>query len=253
MPLVRTEVRERVAVVTLDDAQRRNAVSLAMADELASALRSLRTSSEPCPVIITGAPPAFSAGADLSDLEGATADDLRRIYAGFLAVADYPLLTIAAVNGPAVGAGLNLALACDLRLAARSARFDSRFLDLCLHPGGGHTWMLRRILGPQGAAAMVLAGEALDGEEAARRGLAWACVEDATLLDEARRLAGRSAVAPTELARRLKATLRAMETVQDHAGAVDRELGEQSWSLGQPAFGERLAALRRRIAGKRKS
>ena len=60
-----------------------------------------------------------------------------------------PLPTIAAVNGAAVGAGMNLALGCDVRLAGRSARFDTRFLDLGIHPGGGHTWMLRRLVGPQ--------------------------------------------------------------------------------------------------------
>src|SRR5207253_5114344 len=69
---------------------------------------------------------------------------LRSVYEGFLRVARSSLPTVAAVNGAAVGAGMNLALACDVRLAGRSARFDTRFLKLGLHPGGGHTWMLRR-------------------------------------------------------------------------------------------------------------
>jgi enoyl-CoA hydratase len=150
-----------------------------------------------------------------------------------------------------VGAGLNLALACDLRLASRNARFESRFLDLCLHPGGGHTWMLRRILGPQGAAAVVLLGEPLDGEAAARRGLAWSCVEDGEIMNEARRLAARAAGADRQLQRRLKATLRAMAGVATHEEAVERELEAQVWSLAQPAFRDRLAELQRRIAGKR--
>jgi enoyl-CoA hydratase len=251
MPLLRTEMRERVALVTLDDPRRRNAISLAMADELTAAFHTLREAADPCPVIVTGAPPAFSAGADLSDLEHATPDSLRRIYEGFLAVARYPFATIAAVNGPAVGAGLNLALACDVRLAGRSARFDSRFQDLCLHPGGGHTWMLREILGPQGAAAVVLLGEALDGPAAVRHGLAWNCVEDADLLGEARRMASRAAGGSRPLQRRLKATLRAMGAVRRHEEAVELELEAQLWSLEQPAFRERLADLRSRIAGKR--
>ena len=250
MPLLETEIRDRIAVVTLDDPGRRNAISLAMADELTAAFRGLEESPDPCPVIVTGAPPAFSAGADLSDLESATPESLRRIYEGFLAVARYPLPTIAAVNGPAVGAGLNLALACDVRVASRSACFDSRFLDLCLHPGGGHIWMLREILGPQGAAAVVLLGEALDGASAARRGLAWSCVEDGELMDEARRIAARAAGASRQLQRRLKATLRAMAAVASHEEAVERELEAQLWSLRQPAFRERLADLQRRIAGK---
>lgn len=252
MGTVRAEVRNEVAVVTLDDPRRRNALSLAMAEELVSTLRSLEHSPTAGAVVLTGAPPAFSAGADLDDLERADRDRLRRIYEGFLAVARFPLPTIAAVNGPAVGAGLNLALACDLRIAARSARFESRFLDLALHPGGGHTWMLHRLLGPQGAAAVVLCGESLDGPAAARRGLAWACVDDAALLDEAVRLAARTAAAPREMVRRLKATLRDMATVDDHGDAVERELEAQLWSVEQPAFHERLAALKERITKSRR-
>lgn len=251
MPLLRTEIRDGVAVVTLNDPGRRNAISLALAGELTAAFHALRDSPDPCPVIVTGEPPAFSAGADLADLAHATPESLRRIYEGFLAVARYPLPTIAAVNGPAVGAGLNLALACDVRVASQRARFESRFLDLCLHPGGGHTWMLRRILGPQGAAAVVLLGEALDGPAAVRHGLAWTCVEEAELLDEARRLVARAARAPRELQRRLKANLRAMGAVRDHEEAVELELATQLWSLEQPEFRQRLTELQRRIAGKR--
>jgi enoyl-CoA hydratase len=248
MELVRRELRDGIALVTLDDPKRRNALSLAMAEALKDTLDTLEASPEVGAVVVTGNPPAFSAGADLNDLERADRESLRRIYDGFLAVARFPAPTIAAVNGPAVGAGLNLALACDVRVAARSARFESRFLDLALHPGGGHTWMLRQLLGPQGAAAVVLCGEALDGEAAARRGLAWTCVEDAALLDEAARLAGRAAAASGDLVRRLKATLRGMASVTDHDAAVDRELEPQLWSVEQSAFRERLSALKRRIA-----
>src|SRR4029453_11341326 len=85
------------------------------------------------------------------------------IYEGFLRVGRSPLPTIAAVNGAAVGAGVNLALACDVILAGESARFDTRFIDLGLHPGGGHTWMLQRRIGSQAAAALVLFGRVLDG------------------------------------------------------------------------------------------
>jgi enoyl-CoA hydratase len=250
MSLVRTETRDGVAVVTLDDPRRRNAISLAMAKELTTTFRSLESSPEVGAVVLTGNPPAFSAGADLDDLGQATRDSLRRIYEGFLAVARFSLPTIAAVNGPAVGAGLNLALACDVRVAARSARFESRFLDLALHPGGGHNWMLRQLLGPQGAAAVVLCGEFLDGETAARRGLAWTCVDDRELMGEALRLAARSTVAPADMVRKLKATWRAMAAVTDHDEAVERELEPQLWSMGQTAFRERLEALKRRITKK---
>jgi enoyl-CoA hydratase len=250
--LVTTEIRDRVAIVTLRDPKRRNALSLAMAEAVAEAVGSVGDSSAVGAVVLTGAPPAFSAGADLEDLERASRSRLRRIYAGFLSVARLPMPTIAAVNGPAVGAGLNLALACDLRVAARSARFESRFLDLALHPGGGHTWMLNRLVGPQGTAAVVSFGEALDGEAAVRCGLAWSCVEDGSLLDEACRLAARAAAVPDGLARRVKATSRATATLGEHGEAVAVELDAQLWSVEQPEFRERLTALKEKIAGRRK-
>ena len=195
MSLVKTETTKSIAVLTLDDPKRRNAISTDMADALKAAVRELESSDEVKALIVTGTPPSFSAGADLNDLEKAPPESIKRIYDGFLSVARFPLLTIAAVNGPAVGAGLNLALSCDVRLAGRSALFESRFLDLALHPGGGHTWMLGRLLGPQGMAAMILCGESLDGEAAAMRGLAWSCVDDGALMDEAMRLAASACAA----------------------------------------------------------
>jgi len=248
MSLVRTDLREGVAVVTLDDPPRRNALSLAMADELGLLFRGFAASNEVGAVVLTGEPPAFSAGADLADLEQATPERLRRIYDGFLAVAGCPVPTIAAVNGPAVGAGLNLALACDVRIAGRRARFDSRFLALRLQPGGGHTFMLDRILGPQGAAAVALLGEALDGEAAVRCGLAWRVVEDDELVVEARRMARRAAAAPREFVRRLKATLGEAAVLSRHADAVELELGHQARSATEPAFRQQLEELKRRIA-----
>ena len=99
---------------------------------------------------MTGTPPAFCAGANLGNLAEATGDSLGTIYEGFLRIARSPLPTLAAVNGAAVGAGMNLALGCDVRIVADRAKLDTRFLQLGIHPGGGHTWMLRRIAGPAG-------------------------------------------------------------------------------------------------------
>jgi enoyl-CoA hydratase len=172
---------------------------------------------------------------------------LKAIYDGFLRVGRSPLPTVAAVNGAAVGAGVNLALCCDVRLAGRRAKFDTRFLALGLHPGGGHTWMMRRILGPQGAAATVLFGEVLDGEAAAAHGLAWACVDDDALLATAGAMAAKAAALPPGLVRRAKETLATMATVDDHDAAVAVELEAQLWSMGQPEFAERLASMRRQI------
>jgi enoyl-CoA hydratase len=201
-------------------------------------------------VVVTGAPPAFCAGADLSHLGDAAEEGLRAVYEGFLRVGRSPLPTIAAVNGAAVGAGMNLALVCDLRLAATRAKFDTRFLQLGIHPGGGHTWMFRRIAGPEATMATVLFGEVLDGPEAERAGLVWRCVDDDELLPMARQLAGRAATAPPELARRVKATIHDMATVDDHDQAVGRELVDQAWSVGQPEFAELLAKLKSRITSR---
>jgi enoyl-CoA hydratase len=238
---------QRVAVVTLDHPDRRNALTLPLVEQLVAAFDAIEAGEEAGAVVVTGAPPAFCAGADLSDLGRSKEAGLRAIYEGFLRIARSPLPTVAAVNGAAVGAGMNLALCCDVRLVARSARFDTRFLQLGIHPGGGHTWMLDRIVGAQAAAAMVLFGEVLDGEAAAARGLAWRCVEDDELLPEARRLAATAAANPPELTRRTKQTLRTVPTLDAHDAAVDLELETQVWSMEQPWFAERLAALKARI------
>ncbi len=249
MPQVHVEVQDRVAVVTLDDPDRRNALSLELCGQLADRVGALTDDPDVGAIVVTGAAPAFCAGADLTQLGASRSDGLRAIYEGFLAVARCPLPTVAAVNGAAVGAGMNLALACDVRVAGRSARFEDRFLDLGIHPGGGHTWMLRRIAGPQTTAAAVLFGEVLDGPESERLGLSWRCVADEELLDTSVRLAARAASAPEELVRRTKATIAAVADVADHDAAVERELVDQLWSMDQPAFAERLDQLRSRIRG----
>jgi len=254
MTELQIEIVDGVAVLTLDAPARRNAITLSLCDEITASCEALEDDESVGALVVTGAGTAFCAGADLSHLGGdhgrPTEDGLLAIYEGFLRIARSPLPTIAAVNGAAVGAGLNLALACDVRLAARSARFDARFLQLGIHPGGGHTWMLQRIAGPQAAAATVLFGEILDGAEAERTGLAWRCVDDDALLPTAVALAARAAAVPRELVRRTKATLTDVAAIDDHGDAVHRELVDQAWSADQPAFRERLAALQERITGR---
>ncbi|CAN5220974.1 enoyl-CoA hydratase [soil metagenome] len=248
MGLVGTEIDGRVAVVTLDDPERRNALTLGMVDEIVATFDRLEADTGVGAVVMTGAPPAFCAGANLSDLGASRREGLLAIYEGFLRVGRSPLPTVAAVNGAAVGAGMNLALACDVRLAGRRAKFDTRFLELGLHPGGGHTWMFRRIAGPQATMAAVVFGEVLDGDDAERSGLAWRCVDDDALVETARRFAARAADGPPELVRRMKTTVAEMAEVTTSDEAVQRELEAQLWSLDQPEFAQRLAALQARIA-----
>jgi enoyl-CoA hydratase len=252
MSLVTSEVADGVALLTLNDPDRRNAISLAMNRELAAAVDDAEARDDVGAVVVTGAGRAFCAGADLGELQAAAgdADALAHIYAGFLRLAHCRLPTIAAVNGAAVGAGLNMALACDLVVAARSARFEARFLDLGIHPGGGHTWRLRNLTDSQTVTAMVVFGEVLDGEEAARRRLAWTCVDDDALLAHARQLGERAASAPRALVRRTKATIAQLGRVHSSEDAVEHELHPQVWSMQQREFRERAAALQARISGR---
>jgi enoyl-CoA hydratase len=246
---VLVERRDGVGIVTLDDPDHRNALNLGLCAELVAAVDDLEADENVGALVVTGTPPAFCAGADLSQLGASQRDGLKQIYSGFLRVASSSLPTIAAVNGAAVGAGMNLALACDVRLAGAAARFDTRFVDLGLHPGGGHTWMMRRIVGPQATAATVLFGQRLDGAEAERVGLVWRCVPDEELLDAAVAMAARAASGPRDLVVRIKETIADMADVTTHADAVERELDPQVWSLNQPAFAERLAAMQKKISG----
>ncbi|GDY29398.1 enoyl-CoA hydratase [Gandjariella thermophila] len=238
-------------MVTVTDPERRNALSTELSAQLAEAVTACERNGRVHAVVITGAPPAFCAGADLSALGEAGEEGLRRIYAGFLAVADCRLPTVAAVGGAAVGAGLNLALACDVRLAGPRARFDARFLRLGLHPGGGMSWMLQRLVGPQAAAAMTLFGDVLDAAEAQRVGLVHRVVdgEHEDVVEAAVRFAGAAAAAPRELVVATKRTMRTTATLDEHTAAVETELVPQLASMESPAFAERLAAMRKRISG----
>ncbi len=250
MPLVLTSVADGVGTLTLNNPDERNTLTAPMVDEIVAAMDGFEADTSIGAIVVTGTPPAFCAGANLGNLRAADGSSLGNVYEGFLRIARSPLPTLAAVNGAAVGAGMNMALGCDVRLAARRARFDTRFLQLGLHPGGGHTWMFRRIAGPQTTMAAVLFGEVLDGPEAERVGLVHRCVDDGELLDAAQAMAARAASAPRELAVRTKETIQAMADIADHPAAVERELRPQLWSTQQPWFAERVAALQAKISKK---
>lgn len=237
------------AILTLDDPKRRNILSGELCRALSRAIAEANANAEVKAIVIMGTPPAFCAGADLDDLKAAAAgeaDAVRAVYQSFIDVADSPLPTIAAVNGAAIGAGFNLALACDVRLASTDALFDTRFLKIGLHPGGGHGWMLERAVGWAEASRLLLFGTPVGAEEALRIGLAQEVTSPETLLEAALTMAARAATVPRELLARTKASLRHAVTA-DHAAAFARETGEQMWSLGQPAFGEMVKRLQTSI------
>ncbi|MFS8105219.1 enoyl-CoA hydratase [Lentzea alba] len=246
MAEVLLEHNDSVAVITINDPERRNALTIDLSQQLHDKVKEAER--EANALIITGAPPAFCAGADLTQLGNSKDEGLRNIYRGFLAVANATIPTIAAVNGAAVGAGLNLALAADVRIAGPKARFDARFLQLGIHPGGGMTWMLQRITGKQTATAMTLFGQILDADEAVRVGLAYEKAEDP--LAVAKELAKAAAEAPAALVRTIKATMRATDAMHDHAEAVETELRPQVASIDTPEFAARLAAMKARISGR---
>lgn len=248
MAMVIYEVSDGIATLTLNNPQERNSMTADMVAEIVTAMDAAESDPNVRVVIVTGTAPAFCAGANLGNLAEATRESLLGIYEGFLRVARSPLPTIAAVNGAAVGAGMNLALGCDVRIAARSAKFDSRFLQLGLHPGGGNTWMQLRIAGLQTTMATVAFGEVLDGAAAERAGLVWKCVDDDALLSTARDFAAKAAVAPKELLVSIKKTVIDIGAVPTHTEAVEFELGPQVWSTRQPWFRERLAALQAKIS-----
>ncbi len=246
---VLVQVENHVALITINDPERRNAVTAGISAGLRAAVDAAEANTDVHALIVTGAGKAFCAGADLTALGEATEDGLRTIYDGFLAVADCTLPTIAAVNGAAVGAGLNLALAADVRIAGPAAIFDPRFQKLGIHPGGGATWMLQRAVGVQAARASLLFGMRFDAEAAVRYGLALDVADDPVAA--AKELAAGPAAAPREVVLATKASMRATANpgsidLDQHKIAVDTELKPQAASILSPEFAERLAAAKRR-------
>lgn len=238
-----------VLVLVLDDPERRNALSAAMVEEIVAAVDAAESDEGVGALVVTGEPPAFCSGADTSSLralgrDGADSGAVRPLYDGFLRLRSCSLPTVAAVNGPAVGAGFNLALCCDVRLAAESARFESRFTRIGLHPGGGHTWMLERAVGPQAAAAMALFGVPVDGRRAEALGLAWRCVADAELRDAAVEFAAAVTDVPRDLLRSVKASLVEAPWLPDFPTAVSGELTRQAESMRRGWVADRLARRR---------
>jgi enoyl-CoA hydratase/carnithine racemase len=190
MPLHVTREDAGVVTLRLDNPARRNALDVEMAAALRAAVVSLRTDESVRCVVVTGTDGAFCSGADLGGLiEGGGGTVLQRremlgaYYRTFLDVRELDVPTVAAVNGPAIGAGLNLALCCDLRVAAESARFGATFVRLGIHPGGGSTHLLTRLIGPSRAAEMVLTGSVLSASQALEWGLVGSVVPDAGLSD----------------------------------------------------------------------
>ena len=195
---VRLEIADGIATLSLDAPQRRNALTASMARAVVEACEEIDARTDVGAAIVRGDGPAFCAGAhrDLLARVGedpastAAFDELLSVYRSFTRVGELGVPTIAAVRGSAVGAGLNLALATDVRIVAYDASLVSGFLPIGAHPGGGHFGLLERTGGRDTAAAMGLFGERIDGREAVARGLAWVALAEEDVDERARALAG---------------------------------------------------------------
>jgi len=204
--VLRVELRDRIAVLTLDRPERLNAVGTDTVEQLKQTLEDVRGDDDVRALVLAGAGRAFSAGADLGEIESFTRPGQFRDFVGRLTEAyalleDFPKPSVAAVHGFAFGGGLELALACDLRVAERGARLGLPEMKLGVLPGAGGTQRLPRLLPPAIAKQMVLTGEPIDAERAWQLGLVNELAEPGDALAAAEALAARLATgAPLALA-----------------------------------------------------
>jgi 2-(1,2-epoxy-1,2-dihydrophenyl)acetyl-CoA isomerase len=239
-----------VAIITLDRPEKVNALDRPMLDRLIALLDEVGRSGTVRALLITGAGRAFCAGQDLADpafqldpdfdiaavVEQTYNAIVRRLRA-------LPIPTIAAVNGVAAGAGANLALACDIVIAARSASFLQAFARIGLIPDAGGTFMLTRLLGEARAKALAMLAEPLPAETAAQWGLIWKVVDDAALPGEALALAHRLAGGPAVA---LALTKQAIQAASENglSGQLDLERDLQAAAGQTHDFAEGIAAFR---------
>jgi len=221
MTLVLTEMDgDGIVTLTLNDPGSRNAISdLPMVEAILAALAAAEADPAARVIVLTGTGSAFSSGGNIKKMgeSGGLNDPLpartRQNYrAGIqripLAMEAMELPVVAAVNGPAVGAGCDLTLMCDVRIAGESARFAESFVRLGIIPGDGGAWLLPRVVGFSKACEMALTGEMIDAAEALRIGLVSRVVPDADLLETARDVARKIAANPTHAVRMTKRILR---------------------------------------------
>ena len=206
-----------VGRITLNRPDRLNALTYQMIEELHLVLRRIAAGKDAVrAVVITGAGRGFSSGADViaprSEDPENPKESLRDYYnPAYQLLKNLPVPTIAAVNGPCAGAGMSLALTCDIVIAARSAYFLAAFVNIGLVPDAGASWLLPHRIGSAKATGMMLLGEKIPAEQADGWGLIWKCVPDDELLHEADRLAHKLSRGPTKSYGLIKQLIRAAE------------------------------------------
>jgi 2-(1,2-epoxy-1,2-dihydrophenyl)acetyl-CoA isomerase len=253
---IRLENEAGVATLTLHRPDRLNSFTVGMHDEIQAALGEIRADPGVRCLVLTGAGRGFCAGQDLSDravAPGQSAKDLGMSIDKYyiplvLGLRRMPLPVIAAVNGVAAGAGANIALACDLVIAARSASFIQSFARIGLVPDSGGTWLLPKLVGNARAMGLALLGDKLPAQQAQEWGLIWQCVDDSDLMPTAKKLATQLAAGPTRgLARTKQAIYAAATQSFDQSLELERdfqrELGQsRDYAEGVAAFMEKRSA-----------
>jgi 2-(1,2-epoxy-1,2-dihydrophenyl)acetyl-CoA isomerase len=243
-------VTDGVARLTLNRPERLNSFNAQMHEDVRHALAALQSYETARVLVLTGAGRGFCAGQDLSDRTVAPGSERADLGASIerhykpliLALRRLPIPVLAAVNGVAAGAGANLALACDLVVATRSASFVQAFARIGLLPDSGGTWFLPRLVGPARALGLALLGEKLPANQAAEWGLIWRCVDDEDFAAEIDSLAAGLAAAPTLALRRIKQAVHAawhntLEQQLDLERDAQRELGYSAdYAEGVAAF-----------------
>jgi enoyl-CoA hydratase len=236
---ISVEIANGVAVVTISNPTSRNALTPELSDMLAEALDRIDINRDVGALVVRGANGTFCTGADLSVLAKVALDPaseqsyeaIDRVYRAFTRIGTMNVLTVAAMRGWVVGAGMNLALSMDVRIVADDAHLRSGFFRLGLHPGGGHLRLLISASSPQVAAAMTLLSQDITGLEASRLGLAWEALPDELVEERAVSLAAVAGRDP-ELARKVVESLRLSATsALSWQAALQAERAPQLWSL----------------------
>lgn len=229
-----------VRTITLNIPDKLNALNWPLLEELASAIAATAADPDVRALVVTGAGRAFCSGADLQGLFGdrtrpvaVLKEVLLKVYGSFLGLRDLSIPTIAAVHGPAVGAGMNIALACDVIVAGPHATFGPTFSKIGLHPGGGSTWMLTQRIGSANTAAALFSGDIIDAATALRLGIAQELHDDPQT--RAHELATLYAAREPALMADIKRSVRIAATA-DLAASLDVEAEAQARSLQSEAF-----------------
>ena len=243
------DVADGVATITLNRPERLNAISRQLIEELSQAFEAAEKDSAIRCILLTGSGRGFCAGADLAD--PARGETATRDAGGVLDKFYNPTIRrmrgmgkpiVAAVNGVAAGAGMSLALAADITIAARSASFLQAFARIGLLPDAGSTWLLPRLVGDQRARALAMLAPQITAEQAQSWGMIWQVVEDNRLMEEAGNLAKKLASGPTLALGKIKQALMAASgnTLSDQLDLerdIQRELGRSAdFAEGVQAF-----------------